>query len=76
MRKRLNVQLELAAVPIEKIEIPRSRDEDPPVIEALQWLFCHQDASEEIFELLDQQGSIPVKHGSESLNAIINAITH
>jgi len=54
MRKRFNVQLELGAVPIEQIEIPRSRDEEPPVIAALQWLFCHQEASEEVFELLEK----------------------
>lgn len=55
MRKRFEVQLELGAVPIEEIEIPRSRDELPAVLKGLQWLFCHEEASEEVFRLLESK---------------------
>jgi IS5 family transposase len=53
MRKSFEVQLALGAVPIEKVEIPtNSRDEMPPVLAALQWIFTTPEINREIFTLL------------------------
>ncbi|CAA6680184.1 MULTISPECIES: ISNCY family transposase [unclassified Lentimonas] len=55
MRKRFEVQLELGAVPIELVKIPtRTRDELPPTLAALQWIFITPAISEEIFALLEK----------------------
>lgn len=54
MRKSFEVQLALGAVPIEKVEIPtRSRDELPPTLAALQWIFCTPEINREVFALLE-----------------------
>jgi hypothetical protein len=40
MRKRFEVQLALGKTPIEKVVLPaRSRDELPPVLAGLHWIF-------------------------------------
>ena len=55
MRKRFEVQLELGAVPIEFVTIPtRTRDELPPTLAALQWIFVTPEVSEQIFALLEE----------------------
>ena len=55
MRKRFDVQLELGAVPIEFVEIPtRTRDELPPTLAALQWIFVTPEISEEVFAVLEE----------------------
>ena len=48
MRKRFEVQYELGATPIEKIQIPKSRDELPPVIRALQYIYTTPDLNEKV----------------------------
>jgi len=54
MRKSFEVQLALGAVPIEKVEIPtRTRDELPPTLAALQWIFTTPEINREIFALLE-----------------------
>ncbi len=54
MRKRFEVQLALGAVPIEFVKIPtRTRDELPPTLAALQWIFVTPEVSEEVFSLLE-----------------------
>jgi len=56
MRKRFEIQHELGVRSIEEIEIPtKSRDELPPVLMALQYIFVTQEISEEVFEILEQQ---------------------
>jgi len=56
MRKRFDAQIGLGQRPIEKVAIPtKSRDELPPVIAALQWIFCTAEVNEEIFALLEQK---------------------
>lgn len=53
MRKLFDVQLSLGAVPIEKVEIPtRTRDELPPTLVGLQWIFTTPDVNREVFEVL------------------------
>ena len=56
MRQRFEVQLALGAVPIERVEIPtRTRDELPPTLAALQWVFTTPQVSSEVFRLLEDQ---------------------
>lgn len=54
MRQRFEVQYELGATPIEKLKIPtRSRDEMPPVLRALQYVYTTPELNESVFALLD-----------------------
>ncbi len=56
MRKRFETQLSLGQTPIEKVVIPlNSRDELPPVLSALQWIFTEQSINEQIFALLEKK---------------------
>ncbi len=53
MRKRFEIQYELGATPIENLKIPtRSRDEMPPVLRALQYIYTTPELNQKIFELL------------------------
>lgn len=55
MRKTFEVQLALGAVPIEQVKIPtRTRDELPPTLAALQWMFTTPEVSAEVFKLLEE----------------------
>ena len=55
MRKRFEVQLALGAVPIELVKIPtRTRDELPPTLAALQWIFVTPEVHEQVFSLLEK----------------------
>jgi len=54
LRKRFEVQYELGATPIENLRIPtKSRDEMPPVLRALQYIYTTSELNEKVFELLD-----------------------
>jgi len=56
MRKRFELQLSLGQTAIEKINIPtKSRDELPPVLAGLQWIFITPEINEEIFDLLEEK---------------------
>jgi transposase, IS5 family len=56
MRKRFEVQLALGKTPIEKVVMPaRSRDELPPVLAGLQWVFQTPELNSQIFELLEKK---------------------
>lgn len=56
MRKRFAAQIELGQIPIEKISIPtKSRDELPPVLAGLQWIFVTPEVNEEVFALLEER---------------------
>ncbi len=56
MRKRFEVQLALGAVPIEQVKIPTgTRDELPPTLAALQWVFTTPEVSNEVFQLLEDR---------------------
>lgn len=56
MRQRFELQLALGAVPIERVEIPtRTRDELPPTLAALQWVFTTPQVSSEVFQLLEER---------------------
>jgi transposase, IS5 family len=54
MRQRYSPQPELQITPIEKIQLPaRSRDELPPILAGLQWIWTHPTLKAEIFTLLE-----------------------
>ncbi len=56
MRQRFERQLDLGQTPIEEVPIPpKSRDELPPVLRGLQWIFQTPDVNEQIFALLEQK---------------------
>src|SRR5580700_8641490 len=55
MRVRFHIQQRLDVTPIEKLTFPsRSRDELPPVLRALQWIFLAQPIRDEVLLLLEQ----------------------
>jgi transposase, IS5 family len=54
MRKRFEVQLALGITPIEKVVLPlKSRDELPPILAGLQWIFQTPEINSQVFELLE-----------------------
>ena len=56
MRKRFEVQLALGRTPIERVVLPvRSRDELPPVLAGLQWIFQTPQLNSQVFELLEKK---------------------
>ncbi len=56
MRNHFQVQLGLGQTPIEKVIIPeKSRDELPPVLAGLQWIFTTPQINEQIFKLLEEK---------------------
>ena len=56
MRYRFNTQPGLNITPIEKILLPsKSRDELPPILAGLQWIWMHPTLKEEIFGLLEEK---------------------
>ena len=56
MRKRFEVQLTLGQTPIEKVILPlKSRDELPPILAGLQWIYQTPEVNEPIFSLLERR---------------------
>jgi hypothetical protein len=56
MRKRFEVQMTLGRTPIERVVLPtRSRDELPPVLAGLQWIFQTPELNSQIFDLLEKK---------------------
>jgi hypothetical protein len=54
MRQRFSPQPDFPITPIEKIQLPtRSRDELPPILAGLQWIWTHPTLKAEIFALLE-----------------------
>jgi IS5 family transposase len=54
MRQRFNPQPDLQITPIEKVLLPlSSRDELPPMLAALQWIWIHPALKSQIFGLLE-----------------------
>src|SRR2546425_4667124 len=54
MRQPFPAQPDLQIIPIEKIELPRkSRDELPPILAGLQWIWTHPTLKAEVFALLE-----------------------
>ena len=56
MRKRFEVQYELGATAIERVKMPeRSRDELPPVLRALQYIYSDPELNTAVFDLLESE---------------------
>ena len=56
MRRRFDVQLALGQTPIERVRIPlKSRDELPPILAGLQWIFQNPQINEAVFALLESK---------------------
>jgi transposase, IS5 family len=56
MRRRFDVQLALGQTPIERVGIPlKSRDELPPILAGLQWIFQTPQINEQVFALLESK---------------------
>jgi hypothetical protein len=55
MRKRFELQYSLGTTPIEKIKIPKTRDELPPVLRALQYIYQTPEINTKIFEILESK---------------------
>ena len=54
MRQRFSPQTALDLVPIENIALPlKSRDELPPILAGLQWIWTHPTLKAEVFALLE-----------------------
>ena len=54
MRQRFEISPGLQVLPIEKIRLPlKSRDELPPILAGLQWIWTQPTLHEEIFTLLE-----------------------
>ena len=54
MRHHFQAQPDLQIIPIEKIQLPlKSRDELPPILAGLQWIWTHPTLKAKIFALLD-----------------------
>ncbi len=63
MRKRFETQLSLEQLAIEKVVIPlKSRDELPPTLAGLQWIFSTPEINEQIFDLLEKKVIAGKKH--------------
>lgn len=56
MRQRFEQQTTLGIAPISEVKFPlRSRDELPPVLKALQYIFITPELNEKIFSLLEEK---------------------
>jgi len=54
MRHHFQIQPDLQMIPIEKIQLPlKSRDELPPILAGLQWVWTHPRLKAEILALLE-----------------------
>src|SRR6266496_6352432 len=55
MRQRFESEPGLQLTPIEQVRIPlKSRDELPPILAGLQWIWCHPTLKGEILESLER----------------------
>ena len=56
MRQRFDQQLHLGVQPISEVQLPlRSRDELPPILGGLQYIFTTPSLNEKIFALLEEK---------------------
>ena len=56
MRQRFEQQISLRIVPIADVKFPlKSRDELPPVLMALQYIFVTPELNEKVFALLEKK---------------------
>jgi len=56
MRKRFEAQMKLGQIPIENVVLPKkSRDEMPPILAGLKWIYQTPEINEQIFKILEKK---------------------
>src|SRR3989339_901765 len=56
MRKRFEQQHKLGIIPISEVQLPiKSRDELPPILRALQYIYVIPELNEEVFRILEER---------------------
>ena len=56
MRQRFDQQLNLGIQPIAEVQLPlKSRDELPPILGGLQYIFTTSSLNEKVFQLLEEK---------------------
>lgn len=56
MRQRFEQQMNFSTIPICEVKFPlKSRDELPPVLKALQYIFVNPELNEKVFSLLEEK---------------------
>ena len=56
MRKRFEAQLTIGGTPIEEIKITtKSRDEFPPYLRAMQYIYCNEELNEKVYSMLEDK---------------------
>lgn len=69
MRKRFETQLKLDQIPIQNIQIPlKFRDELPPVLRTLQWIYCTPSVNEEIFTIIEEKLQRDMNNGRPGMD--------
>lgn len=71
MRQRFETQTDLGQTPIELVVIPlKSRDELPPVLAGLQWIFRTPGVNQAVFDLLEKKvmGENPTHTGRPGMS--------
>ena len=69
MRKRFEAQLTLGSTPIEQIQFPtKSRDEFPPFLRAMQYIYCNKEVSEQVYSLLESIISVKKPTGRPGMD--------
>src|SRR4030065_2920971 len=54
MRKRFEQQKKIAVISISEVKLPlKSRDELPPILRALQYIYVTPELNEEVFRILE-----------------------
>ncbi len=62
MRKKFDIQYQLGTTPIERLELPLdSRDELPPVLRALQYIYTDAELNEKVFSILENKVTCGLK---------------
>jgi len=68
MRQRFRMEADLGTLPIAEIPIPtKSRDELPPLLRALQYIYSNEELRESVFEVLEK-GIILRKIGAPGMS--------
>ncbi len=71
MRKRFEVQYKFGCTPVEDVEIPTNlRDEIPPTLRALQYIYSTPELNEKVFSLLEKKiiSGVNVKTGRPGMS--------
>jgi len=56
MRKRFEAQLSIGGIPISEVKIPtKTRDEFPPFLRAMQYIYCTPEFNEKVYQLLENK---------------------